>query len=44
MQCPQYIAFSKQILCDRLLQVVIGGQKNNFSEKFKLEQITTNHL
>ena len=32
-----FIIFSLQIISSRLLQVVIGGQKINFSGKFKLE-------
>ena len=33
--------FSQQ---NHKVQVVIGGQKSNFSRRFKLETITTNHL
>ena len=32
-----FTTFSLQIISSRLLQVVIGGQKSNFSGKFKLE-------
>ena len=39
-----YTIFSQQILSDRLLLVVIGGQKSNLSYRFKLEPITTYHL
>ena len=38
------IIFSQQIINRKLLQVVIGGQKNNFIGKFKLESITIYHL
>ena len=36
-----YTIFSQQILSDRLLLVVIGGQKSNLSYRFKLEPIIT---
>ena len=39
-----FITFSQQILSDRLLLVVMGGQKNNLSYEFKLESIITYHL
>ena len=35
------IIFLQQILSDRFLQVVTSRQKNNFSDRFKLEPITT---
>ena len=38
------ITFSQQIISSRLLQVVIGGQKNSFIGKFKLEPIIIYHL
>ena len=34
------MTFSQQIISNRLLQVVIGGQKSSFISKFKLEPIT----
>ena len=34
------MTFSQQIINSRLLQVVIGGQKNSFIGKLKLEPIT----
>ena len=36
--------FLQQILSDKLLLVIIVGQKSNFSVKFKFKPITTNHL
>ena len=39
-----FTTFSQQIINDRLLLVVMGGQKSNLSCRFKLELITTNHL
>ena len=36
--------FSRQILGDKLLFAITGGQKSNLSSKFKLEPITTYHL
>ena len=39
MLCPQY--FSQQILNVKLLLIVIGGEKSNFSGGFKLEPVTT---
>ena len=39
-----YIIFLQQILSDRLLLVVIVGQKSNFFVKFKLEPIISNYL
>ena len=38
MLCPQH--FSQQNIRSMLLRVVIGEQKNNFIDKFKLELIT----
>ena len=35
---------SQQILSDRLLLAVFGGQKSNFSDGFKLKPVTTYHL
>ena len=39
-----FTIFSQQIISNRLLHVVIGGQKNNFISKFKLEPIAIYHL
>jgi len=39
-----FTTFSQQIINDRLLLVVMSGQKSNLSCRFKLEPITTNHL
>ena len=39
-----FMTFSQQIISSKLLQVVIGGQKNSFIGKFKLEPITIYHL
>ena len=36
--------FLQQILSDRLLLVIIVGQKSNLSVSFKFEPITTNHM
>ena len=36
--------FSQQIISNKLLQVVIGGQKSSFISKFKLETITVYHI
>ena len=36
--------FSQQILSNKLLLVVRGGQKNKLSCEFKLEPIITYHL
>ena len=38
------MAFSQQIINSRLLQVVIGGQKNSFIDKSKLESVTIHPL
>ena len=38
------MTFSQQIINSRLLQVIIGGQKNSFITKFKLESITIYHI
>ena len=38
------MTFSQQIISNRLLQVVIGGQKSSFIGKFKLELITIYHI
>ena len=38
------MTFSQQIINSRLLQVIIGGQKNSFIGKFKLEPITIYHI
>ena len=38
------MTFSQQIISSRLLQVVIGGQRNSFIGKFELEPITINHI
>ena len=35
---------SQQILSSRLLLAVIGGQKSNVNDRFKLEPITTYYL
>ena len=37
------MTFSQQIISNRLLLIVIGGQKSNFIGKFKLEPITIYH-
>ena len=39
-----FTILSQQNIRGRLLWVVIGGQKNNFNDRFKLEPITTYHL
>ena len=39
-----YTTFSQQILRDKLLSTVTSEKKSNFSDKFKLERITTYHL
>ena len=39
MLLPQH--FSQQILNDKLLLVVINGEKSNFSGGFKLKPVTT---
>ena len=36
--------FLQQILCGRLLLAVISGQKNSFSDEFKLKHVTTYYL
>ena len=36
------MTLSEQILCNRLLFVIIGGEKNNFNYEFKLK--TRNNL
>ena len=38
------MTFLQQIISSGLLQVVIGGQKSNFIDKFKLEPITIYHI
>ena len=38
------ITFSQQIINNRSLQVVIGGQKISFIGKFKLEPIKIYHI
>ena len=38
------MTFSQQIISNRLLQVVIGGQKSNFIGRFKFEPITIYHI
>ena len=42
MLCLQH--FLLQILSDKLLLVIIGWPKNNLSDEFKLELVTTNNL
>ena len=39
-----FTIFSQQILSSRLLLAVIGGQKSNLSNGFKLEPKMTYHL
>ena len=39
-----FTILSQQIINDKLLLVVMGGQKSNLSCKFKLESIINNHL
>ena len=39
-----FTTLSQQILSGRLLLVVIGEQKNNFSDGFKLELVTIFHI
>ena len=39
-----FTTFSRQILGDKLLFFIIGGQKGNLNYKLKLEPITTYHL
>ena len=39
-----FTIFSQQILSNKLLLVVTGGQKSKLSCEFKLEPITTYHL
>ena len=38
------MTFLQQIISSRLLQVVIGGQKSCFIDKFKLEPITIYYI
>ena len=38
------IIFSQQILSDKLLLAINGGQKSTFSDEFKLESITIYYL
>ena len=38
------MTISQQIISNRLLQVVIGGQKSNFIDKSKLEPVTSYRL
>ena len=38
------MTFSQQIISNRLLQVVIRGQKSSFISKFKLELIVIYHI
>ena len=42
-KCYAYNTFT-QIINDRLLLVVMDGQKNDLSDKFKLKLITTYYL
>ena len=39
-----FTIFSQQIVSERLLLVVMSGQKGNLSCGFKLEPITTYHM
>ena len=39
-----FTILSQQIINDKLLLVVMGGEKSNLSCKFKLESIINNHL
>ena len=39
-----FTTFSQQIISNRLLQVIIDGQKNSFIDKFKLESVTIYRL
>ena len=39
-----FTTLSQQNIHGRLLWVVIGEQKNNFNDRFKLEPIKTYHL
>ena len=38
------MTFSQQIISNRLLQVVIGGEKSSFIGKFKLKPVTIYHI